>query len=189
MEYRMATILLGTDLAKQLTTRTRKEGYAGYTGSTAPPPPPPPSLPPPISENGPPATNGHPSDLDDQYTQYDPDDRDRDRDGHGHGHGLGLVSIAAVIFVILEVAVYILIGGFASWLSWSSNASIGWHPVFCVIFSIFAFIFAGSYLLGHLLFKVDLLFALRAAKGLLRANAPIISNTRPDRGAQPSEPR
>lgn len=64
-------------------------------------------------------------------------------------------------YVIAEVAFYVLIGTLAATLSWTSNASIGWHPGFCFIFALVSFFFAGMYLISHFLFKQDLLSALR----------------------------
>lgn len=99
------------------------------------------------------------------------------RDPHYHS---GLFSISTIIIVVAEIAFYILIGGFASYLSWTANASLGWHPILLVIFSILAFIFAGTYLIGHLIFKLDLLIALRAAKGLMgNRNTPRAPNVLP----------
>lgn len=105
----------------------------------------------------------------------------------------GLISISTLISVIAELVFYVIIGGFASWLSWTSNSSIGWNPVFCVIFSILAFFFAGTYLMGHLIFKLDLLLTLRAVKSLLspptaRAN-PIPNSVRPPQAASGSSSR
>lgn len=77
-----------------------------------------------------------------------------------------------VAFVVAEVVFYVLIGSLSAYLSWSSNAYIGWNPVFCFIFALFSFIFAGSYLLGHVIFKLDLLAALREFR---RAVVPSVS--------------
>lgn len=92
----------------------------------------------------------------------------------------GLISLSTVIWVIIELVFYTVIGGFAAWLSWNSNSSIGWHPVFCVIFSILAFFCAGTYLTGHLLFKLDLLLALRAGKSLLSSSSTPRANPVPN---------
>lgn len=82
----------------------------------------------------------------------------------------GLISLSLVLIIAAELIVYVILGSFAAWLSWTSNTSIGWHPVFCVIFAIFAFMCSGSYLFSHLVFKLDLLHAVRAAKSLVQSS-------------------
>lgn len=67
--------------------------------------------------------------------------------------------------VIAEVAFYVVIGTLAAYLSWSTNAMIGWHPGVCFVFSLVAFFFAGIYLISHVLFKLDMI----AAFGVLKA--------------------
>lgn len=160
MEYRMGALFSGSEFAKKLLSR--KEAYGNTTPLTAS-----------TTQPGVLSSAPHETVYSDNVYNENP----------------GLISISTVILVIAEVAFYIIIGGFASWLSWTSNSSIGWHPVFCVIFSILSFFFAGSYLIGHLLFKLDLLSALRAAKTLLpsprviNTTAAPISN--PVRSSQP----
>lgn len=77
----------------------------------------------------------------------------------------------AIAFFIIEIVFYILIGSIAAYLSWTSNASIGWHPAFCVLFSIIAFFCAATYIIGHVLFKLDLLSALKVGRMLAQGRA------------------
>lgn len=78
------------------------------------------------------------------------------------------VRSVVIGFVIAEVVFYILIGTLSAYLSWSSNASIGWNPVFCFIFSLIAFFCAILYLISHILFKMDLLYALKVIRQVVR---------------------
>lgn len=62
----------------------------------------------------------------------------------------------------------VLFGLPAAMLSWSSNELAGWHWMARIPFAIFAFLFGLSYLLVHLVNKLDLIIALRA----LRSHEP-----------------
>lgn len=104
-----------------------------------------------------------------------------DIDGMNDSH----ISVFAVLLFTAEVVFYLLIGAYASYLSWTANSSIGWHPGFRVLFSFISFFFAATYIIGHLLFKLDILAALQAARMLQgRANT---TNARP-RQAIPAIP-
>lgn len=91
------------------------------------------------------------------------------------------ISVFAILLFTAEVVFYMLIGAYASYLSWTSNSSIGWHPGFRVLFSIMSFFCAATYIMGHLLFKLDILAALQAARLLQgRANT---TNAKPRQAA------
>lgn len=103
------------------------------------------------------------------------------------GSGSHLFSITAICLVIAEGLIYLLLGSLAAWLSWTSNASISWHPLMRVLFSLFAFVFSASYIVGHVLFKLDLLSALRVSKGLSQAVA-VAKNVSSSSHLQQSQP-
>lgn len=85
--------------------------------------------------------------------------------------GVVTFTAFAVVLIVLEIVFYVLLGSGAAYLSWTSNSSIGWHPIFCVLFAIMAFVFSGTYIFSHVLFKLDLLSALtllrRASKAMV----------------------
>lgn len=88
----------------------------------------------------------------------------------------GMVSITSVLLLVAELVLYILLGSLSAWLSWTSNTTLGWHPLFRVIFAIFAFIFSVTYVLSHIVFKLDILAALRLARGLAQSQVTVVRN-------------
>lgn len=155
MEFRIVTLLLGKSFAK--------EGYTPVNPAITAPIAGDPSLTPdPSSSNAPPYNP-----LYDSYsTPYDP--------SGFLSWSPGLISISSVLLFVAELVIYIILGSLSAWLSWTSNTTVGWHPIFRVIFSIFAFIFSLTYVLSHVMFKLDLLSALHLARSVttaVRSNA------------------
>ena len=58
----------------------------------------------------------------------------------------------------------LLFGVFAVWLSWSSNSVAGYNIALKILFAIFAFLFGFFYIISHIMFKLDLLNALKIAQ-------------------------
>jgi len=52
-------------------------------------------------------------------------------------------------------------GIFAVYLSWTSNALIGWSTFPRVVFAIFAFLFGFNYAITHLINKLDMVMYIR----------------------------
>lgn len=73
-------------------------------------------------------------------------------------------SPVELALIVAEIVFYLLIGSFSAYLSWSSNASIGWHPLFCFLFAVVAFVCAFLYIFSHALFKLDMLAAVRSIR-------------------------
>lgn len=88
-------------------------------------------------------------DDEDGDNYYDDDDVDRE--------AAAAIGIGLLLLILLGIFVSLLLGVAAVYLSWSSNSVIGWDPVFKIIFALFAFFNPVSYLISHLLHKVDLL--------------------------------
>lgn len=65
-----------------------------------------------------------------------------------------------VVFLIF----FVLLAVWAVSLSWSSNTMAGWSLVPKIFFAFFAALFNMSYLMSHLLHKVDLLMVLKELK-------------------------
>lgn len=55
----------------------------------------------------------------------------------------------------------VVLGVPAVYLSWSSNTKVGWHPVLKVPLALLSFLFAIAYIMNHIFFKLDILYALR----------------------------
>jgi len=70
----------------------------------------------------------------------------------------------SVVFYLL-IAAWLLLGAFASFLSWTSNSLIGWNVIGKVFFAFFAFLFNQTYLISHLFHKMDLLQFIQEAIG------------------------
>lgn len=66
-----------------------------------------------------------------------------------------------VVLLVLFYSLWVLIGSFAAYLSWTANSLVGWHTVFKVLFSLFAFLFPASYLFVHLVHRYDLILHIR----------------------------
>jgi hypothetical protein len=79
---------------------------------------------------------------------------------------IGFMSLAGggQVTVIVLSLLWLAFGGWAVYLSWTSNTMLDWHPAAKVIFAIFAFMSSISYLLTHLINKLDLVYALRALR-------------------------
>lgn len=99
-------------------------------------------------------------------------------DTYSDSPGLTSFTPLAVVFLIAEIVFYVILGSAAAYLSWTSNSSIGWHPIFCVIFALIAFVCSASYLTSHVLFKLDLLSALSALKVVQKAAAVVVQAPR-----------
>ena len=57
----------------------------------------------------------------------------------------------------LLITLWTLLWGLpAAYLSWTSNTLVEWHIIFKVLFSIGAFFWGIAYLLGYLIFRLDL---------------------------------
>lgn len=98
------------------------------------------------------------------------EDKDED-DGPGISYAYARILELGLGAVIIAIGVFVMLGVLASYLSWTSNTVIGWHPVFRVIFAVFAFLFSTTYLVSHLFFKLDLLLALQTL-----ARVSLVSN-------------
>lgn len=59
--------------------------------------------------------------------------------------------------VMLIFVVYLILGIYAARLSWYSNTKAGWNNGYKILFSIFAFMFPITYIIAHIIFKLDLL--------------------------------
>jgi hypothetical protein len=70
------------------------------------------------------------------------------------------VSTAWVIFG-LTIFLWVVLGGLAVYLSWTSNRLIGWNVAYCLLFAVFAALFETSYIVTHLVNKLDLLVYIR----------------------------
>ena len=71
----------------------------------------------------------------------------------------------STVFVVFGVVWMLIVGVPAVYLSWTSNTLIGWHVGFKIFFAIFAFLTGLSYLLTHLINKLDLInFIKRSAR-------------------------
>ena len=66
-------------------------------------------------------------------------------------------------FFIILLLLLSLLGIPAAYLSWTSNTVVGWNFAFKLLFAIVAFFNGLSYLLTHLICKLDLLHALNKA--------------------------
>jgi hypothetical protein len=87
--------------------------------------------------------------------RHDRDGRDDGYDRHGRSNVFGgMETIVSVVFLIL-------FGVPAAYLSWTSNTTVGWHWGFKLVFALFAFTFGLTYLVAHLLHKLDLLMLVR----------------------------
>lgn len=73
----------------------------------------------------------------------------------------GIVLGIGIGFFILYIIIWLSLGTLAAYLSWKSNSVAGWSTLPKSIFSLFAFFFCLSYLISHLIHKLDLLNLLR----------------------------
>lgn len=71
--------------------------------------------------------------------------------------GAGASFATMIGLTILILVVFFALGIWAAYLSWTSNTVVGWNTFAKVIFAIFAYFSNLSYLLGHLIYKLDLL--------------------------------
>ena len=70
------------------------------------------------------------------------------------------------IFGLIIFGLFILVfGGYAAYLSWYANTLVHWDTGFKILFSFFAFITGFSYLIGYLIYKMDLVSYIRRSKG------------------------
>jgi membrane-anchored protein YejM (alkaline phosphatase superfamily) len=67
-------------------------------------------------------------------------------------------------WLIIEIILGVVFGVFAVWLSWSSNSVAGYNIALKILFAIFAFLFGFLYIISHIMFKLDLLNALKIAQ-------------------------
>lgn len=81
-----------------------------------------------------------------------------------------------VPFLIALIILIVLCSIWAAYLSWKSNSMLGWGPVPKVIFAVFAFWAGVSYLLSHLIHKLDLLLRIE------RGPPPTASSAAPQSG-------
>ncbi len=77
--------------------------------------------------------------------------------GSGFGKAVGGLLLLIVLLFIVELGLC----SWASYLSWTSNTLVGWGTPAKVIFAICAFMSGVSYLVTHLVNKLDLIRALR----------------------------
>jgi len=66
-----------------------------------------------------------------------------------------------IVWLVVLLIILIAFGGWASMLSWDANTLVEWGTGLKVFFSFFAFLNGISYLIHYLIFKADLVNALR----------------------------
>lgn len=71
------------------------------------------------------------------------------------------LSMSFLIFILIF---YIIIGIYASKLSWYANTKAGWSQGYKILFAIIAFMFPFTYITAHILFKLDLLSKIKGSK-------------------------
>ena len=93
------------------------------------------------------------------------------------GKTIEAISIAVIVSLILLFLVDIALAIFAVNLSWSSNSLIGWNTFAKVFFALVAFLNGASYLVIHLVNKLDLTTYVRKQnQRLAAATGPAQSN-------------
>lgn len=101
------------------------------------------------------------NDDEDEDDRRDHRDR-RDYDNHRNrryddddGSKMGTATL--IIYIVL----WVVFGLIAVWLSWSSNSVAGYNALLKILFAIFAFLFAGTYIIFHIICKLDLLHLIK----------------------------
>jgi hypothetical protein len=77
--------------------------------------------------------------------------------------GLNFKTITAsfLLLIIISIAIMILVGCLAVYLSWTSNTVCGWNSVFKTIYAIFAFIFGLNYIITYVICRLDAIILLK----------------------------
>lgn len=78
------------------------------------------------------------------------------------GDAKGTMGTMSVVMACIFFLVWLGLGVWAVTLSWSSNSMVGWGALPKVFFAIVAFLFNQSYLLTHLIWKLDLIWYIRS---------------------------
>jgi hypothetical protein len=94
-----------------------------------------------------------------QSRDYDRRRDDRRRDDHYDRHERK--SGMQIFWLVINIILAVIFGVIGAWLSWSSNSVIGYHIALKILFAIFAFLFGLMYVIIHLIFKLDLLSAIK----------------------------
>lgn len=84
---------------------------------------------------------------------------------------------SSVVGWIIWSIIVIPLGAFAAYLSWDANTLVEWDTIPKVIFSFFAFLTGISYLISYVIYKYDMVIALRKFAPVAAIAAPVVAAT------------
>ena len=99
----------------------------------------------------------------------------------------GFFSGISLLFAVLYMVSFVLLGGLAAYLSWTSNTLVGWHPGFKVIFAFFALLSWFTYLGTYLISRLDMVWFIQRNCGLSAMPQDMPPMPQPEQYAMPRD--
>jgi uncharacterized membrane protein len=81
----------------------------------------------------------------------------------------GMVTVIFIMYIVFLIIAFLL-SVWAARLSWYANTLIGWGNIEKVIFAFFAFLTGIGYLLGYLVYKMDLVRYIKRSQDVAAAS-------------------